>query len=187
MQNPRLAGRYAKSLLDLAIELNQVDTVCADMKLLQQLGKTNPDFTAMLRSPIIKPSIKDKIIDAILNDKIGVTTFSFIGLLVRKGRESVLPEIADAFVDQFNQLRGIHRVKLTTATPVSDELKTAIIQKIKSSTPMQHIELETKVKEELVGGFTLEMGGSLVDASIFRDLKDIKRQFMDNQYVHKIR
>lgn len=187
MHNPRLAGRYAKSLLDLAAELNQVDTVCADMKMLQQLGKTNADFTAMLRSPIIKPSVKDKIMDAVLKDKVSNTTFSFIRLLVRKGREGVLPEIADAFVDQFNQLRGIHRVKLTTATPVSDELKTAIIQKIKSSTPMQHIELETAVKDELVGGFTLEMGGSLVDASILRDLKDIKRQFKDNQFIHKIR
>lgn len=187
MHNPRLAGRYAKSLLDLAAELNQVDTVCADMKMLQQLGKTNADFTAMLRSPIIKPSVKDKIMDVVLKDKVSNTTFSFIRLLVRKGREGVLPEIADAFVDQFNTLRGIHRVKLTTATPVSDELKTAIIQKIKSSTPMQHIELETLVKDELVGGFTLEMGGSLVDASILRDLKDIKRQFKDNQFIHKIR
>ncbi len=187
MHNPRLAGRYAKSLLDLAAELNQVDTVCADMKMLQQLGKTNADFSAMLRSPIIKPSVKDKIIDAVLRNLVSNTTFTFIRLLVRKGRESVLPEIADAFVDQFNELRGIHRVKLTTATPVSEELKSAIIQKIKTSTPMQNIELETRVKEELVGGFTLEMGGSLVDASILRDLKDIKKQFMDNQYIHKIR
>jgi F-type H+-transporting ATPase subunit delta len=187
MQNPRLAGRYAKSLLDLAAEMNQVDLICADMKLLQKLGKTNADFIAMLRSPIIKPSIKDKIIDAVLKSQVSNTTFTFIRLLVHKNRENVLPEIADAFVDQFNQLRGIHRVKLTTAAPVSDELKSFIIQKIKSSTSFQNIELETLVKEEIVGGFTLEMGGTFVDASIMRDLKDIRRQFLDNQYIHKIR
>ena len=32
MNNPRLAGRYAKSLLDLATEQSQVDAVYADMK-----------------------------------------------------------------------------------------------------------------------------------------------------------
>jgi len=187
MNNPRLAGRYAKSLVDLATELNQLDAVYADMKLLQGLGKTNPDFTAVLRSPVIKPSTKEKIIDSVLTGRIGNTSSSFIRLLVRKGRESNLIEIADAFVEQFNKIKGIYQVKLTTATPVSDELKTEILNKIKSSTPMQNIEMETIVREELIGGFLLEMEGTLVDATILRDLKDIKKQFMDNIYLHKIR
>ena len=187
MQNPRLAGRYAKSLIDLATELNQVDIVYADMKWLQSVGQTNPDFTAVLRSPVIKPGIKEKIIDAIVTSRVNNTTASFIRLLVRKGRESNLPEIADAFIEQFNKIRNIYRVKLTTATPVSDDIRTAIIAKIRSSTPMQNIELEMEVADELIGGFVLEMGGSLVDASIQRDLKDIQKQFMDNQYVQKLR
>ena len=78
-------------------------------------------------------------------------------------------------------------VKLTTATPVSEEIKNEIVSKIQSSTYMQNIELEATVKEELIGGFVLEMEGTLVDASIQRDLKDIKKQFMDNEYIHKIR
>ena len=43
------------------------------------------------------------------------------------------------------------------------------------------------VKDELIGGFTLETKGQLVDASILRDLKDIRKQFMDNEYLHKLR
>ena len=187
MNNPRLAGRYAKSLVDLATELNQLDVVYADMKWLQGLGKTNPDFTAVLRSPVIKPGIKEKIIDSIVTGRVNNTTASFIRLLVRKGRESNLPEIADAFVEQFNKLKNIYRVKLITATAVSDDIKSAIIAKIKSSTPLQNIELETIVKDELIGGFVLEMQGTLVDASIQRDLRDIQKQFMDNQYVQKLR
>ncbi|MBL0356178.1 MAG: ATP synthase F1 subunit delta [Chitinophagaceae bacterium] len=187
MHNPRLAGRYAKSLLDLATEMNQVDAVCADMKMLQGMGKTNPDFTAVLRSPIIKPSAKEKIIDSVVTNRVSNITGSFIRLLVRKGRESNMLEIADAYVEQFNKLRNIYRVKLTTATPVSEEIKNEIVSKIQSSTYMQNIELEATVKDELIGGFVLEMEGTLVDASIQRDLKDIKKQFMDNEYIHKIR
>jgi F-type H+-transporting ATPase subunit delta len=187
MNNPRLAGRYAKSLLDLATELNQVSVIHADMKLLQRICKSNPDFTLLLRSPIIKPSTKEKIIDSILSGKITATTSSFIRLLVRKGRENVLPEIVEAFVEQYNKLNNIYRVKLTTAVPVSEEIKNEIVGKIKSATPMQHIELETAVREELIGGFVLEMEDTLVDTSILRDLKDIKKQFLDNQYIHKIR
>lgn len=187
MQNPRLAGRYAKSLLDLATELNQLDVVYTDMTMLKGIGKTNPDFAALLRSPIIKPSTKEKIIDSVIAGKINNTTALFMRLLVRKGREENLLEIAEAFIEQYNVVKGIYKIKLTTATPVSDELKNEIVNKVKSSTPMQNIELETAVREELIGGFLLQMGGKLVDASILTDLNDIKKQFMDNQYIQKLR
>jgi F-type H+-transporting ATPase subunit delta len=187
MNNPRLAGRYAKSLLDLASELNQLDTVYADMKWLQSICKSNPDFTAVLRSPVIKPAAKEKIIDSIIVNRISNTTASFIRLLIRKGRETNLPEITDAFVEQFNKLRNIYKIKLTTATPIDDDIKNTIISKVKASTAMQNIELETAVQDELIGGFVLEMGGTLVDASILKDLKDIQKQFMDNQYIRNIR
>ncbi len=187
MNNPRLAGRYAKSLLDLATEQNQVDAICADMKFLQRICKSNPDFVAVLRSPIIKPDTKGKIIESILNSQVSTLTSAFVTLLVRKGREINLPEIVNAFIEQFNKIRNIHRVKITTAVPISEELQNAIVAKVKSSTSLQNIELETAVKDELIGGFVLEMGGNLVDASIQRDLKDIKKQFMDNHYIHKLR
>lgn len=187
MNNPRLAGRYAKSILDLATELNQLDAVYADMKLLQDICKTNADFTALLRSPIVKPSTKDKILDAVVAGRIGTTTATFIKLLVNKGRESFLPEIANAFIDQYNTIKGIFKVKLTTATAVGDDVKDYIVNKVKSSTTIQNIELETVVKDELIGGFTLEMQDTLVDASILRDLKDIKKQFLENVYIQKIR
>jgi len=98
-----------------------------------------------------------------------------------------LPEILNAFIEQYNSLNNIHTIKLTTAVPVSDSLKEAIVNKIKSGTPYQKIELETAVRDELIGGFTLEIGGKLVDASILKDLNDVKKQFKNNEYIHSIR
>ncbi|MCY7292070.1 MAG: ATP synthase F1 subunit delta, partial [Ferruginibacter sp.] len=114
MQNPRLATRYAKSLLDLSIEQNGLAEVYADMKLLQQINKSNPDFVALLRSPIINADKKDKIIDAIVGNKVSKLTMLFMRLLTAKTRESNLPEIVTAFVNQYNKLKNIQTVKLTT-------------------------------------------------------------------------
>ena len=187
MKNPRLAGRYAKSLLDLAIEQNQVDAVCADMKWLHSICKSNPDFVAVLRSPIIKPTVKEKIIESISKERVGKLTTAFIQLLVRKAREINLPEIVTAYIDQFNKLRNIHKVKITTAEPISDELRKMIMTNIRAVLPAQTFEIENLVKSELIGGFLLETGGTLVDASILRDLKEIQRQFMNNDYLHRLR
>lgn len=187
MNNPRLAGRYAKSLLDLAVEQNQLDAVYADVKLLRTIAKDNPDFVSVLKSPVINNDKKQQIIDTILHGRICNLTALFIQLLVRKTRESNLPEIVKAFVEQYNTLKDIHHVKITTAFPLSAEGEQVILAKVRSNTSIQNIELETAVEEELIGGFKLEVGGKLVDASILRDLNDVKKQFKNNEYIHQLR
>lgn len=186
MQNPRLATRYAKSLLDLSVEQNELAEVYADMKLLQQINKLNPDFVALLRSPIITSDKKDKIIDAVVGDKVSKLTMLFVRLLTAKTRESNLPEIVTAFITQYNKLKNIQTVKLTTASAISDDLKNSIIAKLKDSVTGD-IEIETSVQDELIGGFKLEIGGTLIDATILRDLNDVRKQFLNNEYIHNIR
>lgn len=187
MQNPRLAGRYAKSLVDLATEKGQLEAVYADMKYLQAVCKSSRDFVNLLKSPVIKTDQKNGIVTAITQGKVSELTAAFNNLLVKKGRESDLPEIAEAFIDQYNALKGIHKVLLTTAVPVSEELKKSIEQKVKAEKNFANIELETKTDESLIGGFVLEFNNNLVDASILRDLKDIKKQFLQNLYVQQLR
>ena len=187
MQNPRLSERYAKSLIDLSAELNQLDAVHEDMLSLQSICKQSREFVLMLNSPIINADKKHKIINAITDGKISKITQTFIQLLCSKNRESNLPGIVTSFIEQFNKIKGIHKVKLTTAMAVSDEIKNSFIQKIKAATDIKIIELESKVNENLIGGFTLEMDGKLIDASILRDIKDVKKQFANNDYIHKLR
>ncbi len=187
MPNPRLANRYAKSLVDLAAEKNQLDTVYADMKYLQAVCKASRDFVNLLKSPVIKSDQKNNILSAVTKGKVSDLTAAFNVLLVKKGRESDLPEIAVAFIDLYNEIKGIHRVKITTAVPVSEELKQSIQSKVQGAQKLGSIELETVVDEKLIGGFVLEFNNKLVDASILRDLKDIKKQFSQNLFVQNMR
>jgi F-type H+-transporting ATPase subunit delta len=187
MPNPRLAGRYAKSLVDLAIEKNLLDAVYADMLFLQKICKSNRDFVNLLKSPIIATDKKEKIFNAIANDNLGDITASFNRLLIKKGREIYLPEIVTAFIQQYKSYKRINIVKLITAYPPSDELKDSIIQKIKSALQMEHIELNTEVNPDIIGGFVLEIGDKLVDASVAFELHNIKKEFESNDFVYRIR
>lgn len=185
MQNPRLATRYAKSLFGLAIEQNQLDPVLEDMRFIQALCKGNRDVVSLLRSPVIKGGTKQKIFEAITKDKVGVMVAGFIRLLIAKGREGNLPEIAAAFITQYKDYKGIKTVKFTTATPISEELKKEILGKVHADTG--NVELETVVDENIIGGFIMQTGDQLVDASVAYDLRAIKKQFMNNDFIYKIR
>jgi F-type H+-transporting ATPase subunit delta len=187
MQNPRLANRYAKSLVDLATEKNQLEAVYADMKYMQAVCAGNKDFVSLLKSPIIKADKKANIINAVTAGKVSEITQLFNQLLVTKGRESELPEIVEAFIEQYNAIKGIHIVTLTTATEVSDVVKTSIENKVKAAQGIGNIELHTKVSEDLIGGFVLEFNNNLVDASVARDLRDVKKQFEKNVFVANMR
>ncbi|MEP6466740.1 MAG: ATP synthase F1 subunit delta [Parafilimonas sp.] len=188
MPNTRLATRYAKSLIDLSIETNQLETIYNDMQFLKQVCKSSRDFVNLLRSPVVNADKKLSIIDAIVKDKISSLTDAFIKLLITKSRESDMPEIITAFIEQYNTIKGIHKVRLTTATAISDDLKNAIISKLKREANLDKIELDAKIDDKLIGGFVLEFNNNLVDASVLRDLKDISKQFKErNVFVQNIR
>ena len=186
MPNARLAGRYAKSILDLATEQGQLEAVYADMKYLQAVCKASSEFVSILRSPIIKADQKNSIINAITKDKVSLLTHSFTNLLVKKAREAELPEMATAFIEQYNAIKGIHQVTLTTAVEISEEMKKSIEDKVKAENKFLSVELTTKTDERLIGGFVIEFNNNLLDASIARDLKDIKKQFLNNEFISKI-
>ena len=187
MLNPRLAGRYAKSLIDLSLERNELETTYNDMLFLQSVCKNSKDFVNLLKSPVIPSEKKDKILDAITAGKVSTLTSSFNKLLIQKNRETFLPEIITAFIQQYKDYKNIHIVTLTTATEISEELKKSIVDKVKTSTAMQNVELKIEVKEDIIGGFILEVGDQLVDASVAFDLNNIKKQFQNNDFIYKVR
>lgn len=187
MQNPRLATRYAKSLLDLAVEQNAVENTLKDVQLLNAVCEQSRDFVNVLRSPIIHADKKQSILNEVVGNKLHPLTTAFIKLLTNKGRESNLPEIAEAFIAAYNEMKNIKTAKLTTAVPFNDTLKEAIRSKVLASMPGAQVQLTEEINPELIGGFVLQVGDKLFDASIRRDLNDVKAQFLKNIYVSELR
>ncbi len=186
MQNPRLAARYAKSLLDLAIEQNSLDTTLEDVKFMESVCRQSSEFVMVLRSPVIHGDKKQNVIEALMDGKVHPLFQAFVKLLISKGRESNLPEILTAYMDQYKAMNNIKTVKLTTAVALNDAAKDEILAKVAASLPGKKIEMTTAINPDLIGGFVLEMEDKLFDASIRKDLIDIKSQFMQNIYVSKV-
>ena len=82
MPNARLAGRYAKSILDLAIEKGQLEAVYADMKYLQAVCNASSEFVNMLRSPIIKADQKNSILSAVLKNNVEIKVIGINPIII---------------------------------------------------------------------------------------------------------
>ncbi|HET7897287.1 MAG TPA: ATP synthase F1 subunit delta [Flavisolibacter sp.] len=187
MLHTRVASRYAKSLLDLAVEKGQLEQVYADMLYLQELTSKSRDFQNLLRSPVINADTKLRTVEAVTKANVTPLTISFIRLMINKTRESALPEIIHSFIQQYKDKKGIKTVKLTTATPVSDSVKKAIVERVKTTGNIQNLELKEVIDPSIIGGFVLQVDDQLVDASVSYDLKQIARQFDNNDFIYKVR
>ena len=113
MGNVRIAGRYAKSLLDLCIEKNQLDATAADMHCLHQAFTDSRELRNLLSSPVVKADAKSDVLEKVFGKSVSPFTMAFIKLLTSKRREQYLGEVAESFNRQLLAHRGIVRSRRT--------------------------------------------------------------------------
>lgn len=183
MSATRIATRYAKSLLDLAIEQGKLEQVHTDMQYLSAAVK-NRDLYLLLKNPVISNDKKNTILGILFKDKVSDLSSTYMKLLVQKNREMYLPEIAAEFEAQYRTLCQISSVRVTTATPL-DERGLADLHKqlMASGALMKNVDIEAKVDPELIGGFVLEFDNKRYDASVAHKLEQLKAEFSKNLYV----
>ena len=186
MSGIRIASRYAKSILDLAIEQGKLDRVVQDIKLFQDAIE-HRDLYLMIKSPIINGDKKRSIFNALFDDKIDPLTSSFFDIIIKKSRESALPEICDSFMRQYKKKQGITSAVVTTATVIDDEqLATIKGEMAKLGLAEGQVEIIKKVDPEIIGGFILEVQDQLYDASIKSKLAEMKQNVLDNSYIKSL-
>ena len=178
MKGVRAAVRYAKAIRQLAQERNILDNVVEDIKLIHNTILANRELGLMLESPLVSGSKKKSVLNSIFGSKVNELTTSFIGQVVEHKRESILQVICEEFFNQYNVLKNIARVSVTTTLPLTKEIKEELIKKIKSDYQLSEVQLEEKIDESLIGGMILRMGDKQLDASIRRQLSDIKQELV---------
>ncbi len=185
MSSYRLSARYAKSLLDLAIEKNQLTEVFNDVSYFNEVLKNVRELLLLLRNPVIHTDKKQKIVDQIFGSQFNTITKEFFKLVISKRREEFLPEFAAEFIAQYNRKKGITVVTVTTPIPVDNYILTNILELLKTDSSVSNVEFKTKVDEKLIGGFVLQYGDKMFDTSIARALEVIDDNFLDNSYIKK--
>ncbi len=182
MGQPRVASRYAKSLLGLALEKGQLEEVNTDMVMVSEVISENHDLKVLLRSPIVKTDKKLAIINAIFGDKMSVISKAFLEIITKKRREELMLDIADKFLFFYKENKGIKTAKVTTATPLDEASRKEVLAKVKLLTDAD-VELQEQVDEELIGGIVLRVDDNQYNASLKRMIKDMEREFDKNPYI----
>ncbi|MCU0437526.1 MAG: ATP synthase F1 subunit delta [Raineya sp.] len=177
MSERRVAIRYAQSILDLAQEKGFLDEVYNDMEFFEKTLDENPQLKAVMRNPIIYSYDKLAILKKIFTGKLSPATMNFFDIIARKNREEVLYAAAKEFEALYENFKGILRVTLTSAVPVTEEFRSKVIQLVEKSTG-KVVKLKEKVNPDLIGGFTITFDNDKqIDASVRTKIKLIEKEF----------
>ncbi len=175
----RIASRYAKSLMSLGLEQDNLDSLYNDMLVIDEAMNLR-EFSMFVKSPIIKADKKQAVFTEVFGDSIGEVTQTFFNVLSRKGREFHLAEIVKSFLKQYKKNKGITEVKLTTVNPLEEKALQEIRNVLSTSAVTESkVEITSFVDPNLIGGFVIEFDDRLYDASVSHKLEQIRKKFQD--------
>ncbi|MCB9226501.1 MAG: ATP synthase F1 subunit delta [Chitinophagales bacterium] len=186
MLSPKLASRYAKSLMDLSVSLGKESEVVKDMQLLKETIANSRDLQMLLKSPIINADKKNGVVSQIFKGKLSETSSKFVQLLINKGREENLAEIVDAYIHQYNTNHQIVHATLTTAVAVDTKTVEKIKALILEDKNIKEVRLATKINPSIVGGFILQYDDKKLDNSVARKLHLIKQNIQDKTFISNL-
>lgn len=181
MKDSKLGYRYAKALYQLAVEADKIEEVKTDLQLLLELDKTDAEFHNFICSPVISLKQKKNFFEISFASKFNKITYEFLLLIVSKSRELYLNNIGEQFLNLYYENKKIKKVLIETVVKLNDDTKTKIINKIKAHTGYDVL-LEEKINPDLIGGLKITYDDKQYDASIAKNLKELKQQFSINIY-----
>lgn len=179
-----LSKRYAKALFDLAVELNILEKVNSDLRLIGKVFSENRELRVIIANPVIDAYKKINILNKLFEGKVQELTIKFLRLITTKGREKYIQYISEAFNGIYKEYKNILSVNLTTAQRAEKVITDDIINKLHEATSM-NIELTEKVDEDIIGGFIINFQDYRYDASIINQLNKLKKEFSENLYETK--
>ena len=171
----RAAIRYAKAIIENAVANGRVDAISHDMILINQTVSSNEELKQFLSSPVVKPQAKFDAITEVFASVQPDTKGLFL-LLKENKRFELLGEIAQQYKVQQDVLNGIEEAHVTTAFPITPELESKVLAKIKEFSNKK-ITLINTVDSSIIGGFVLRIGDQQYNASVSSRLQQLKREF----------
>ena len=173
-----IARTYSRALLQVAEEKSRAEEVLEELGWLAQYASENEPFEQFISNPLLDPGNRAGSIEKMFRGKLSDVLVDALQVMNRKGRTDILPAVAEAYRQDYRDARGRVDVSVSTAVPLSDELRQRLQATLAEETGKTP-ELHEEVIPDLIGGIVLRIGDQKVDASVKNEVRKYRKLLLD--------
>jgi F-type H+-transporting ATPase subunit delta len=183
VKNLAIARRYSKALMLIAREDGQAELYRDELQSVVGVIEQNRNLEQAISNPLYSAEDRRKVLEAII-EKISVSKVmtSFFLLLFDKGRIGWISDINDFFQQLADELKGVARADVLSATELSSEAVEKIRASLSARTGKEVI-LDIKQDESLIGGVVTKIGDLVLDGSIKTQLLNMRESLKRGENV----
>jgi F-type H+-transporting ATPase subunit delta len=173
------ATRYAKALLDVAIQESDPSLIEQDLSSVARAMAESGDLRRALTSPGIPQQIRVNVAAA-LTSKIGVQApvAKLVKMLADRGRLDLLPTMSEVYSERLRTHRNIVRATVTSAAPLTAEKIERLEASLSRMTGKQ-VQVDSAVDPSIIGGLVTRIGSTVYDGSIRTQLTKMRQQLVE--------
>ena len=179
MANRTLARRYATAIFNLAAQAKVVDRVGKDLHAIETALYTNAEVRRFYLSPVFERSLKMKALQAPFAASVHEIALHSLLLLIRKRRESLLPEIATAYDELALEAAGLEPLEIVSAHALAPSEVAKLVGRLEQS-HRKRFSVSQRTDPSLLGGVRITMGDRRIDGTLAGRLDELARDLSTN-------
>ena len=178
MSSRLTARRYAKALLQIGDQQGNVPQLHEELDTIAAAVAANADLMRLVASPLVLPKKKAEVFETILAAaKVSETLRHFFRVVAEAGRLNLLPDLRRTFADLVDERAGIVEAKVVSAQPLTEAQSKALVVSLAARTG-KTIRLSWSQDAALLGGLKVQVGSTVLDASLQGQLRQLKTQLL---------
>jgi len=170
-----LAHRYARALFLAATAARETDRAGEQLQYVLEVLEQVPQLREILGGIIVPRSRQKELLKKLFGDKLLAHVLNLLYLLLDERRMGLLREIARQYDIMADEARGIVRVEVVAARPLSAEAREMLQQGLERKLN-RRVKLEETVEPALIGGVQVKVGDTLYDGSVRGQLERMRQR-----------
>lgn len=164
--------RYAEAIAAIARQDNSWERWREDLTIVGD-ALQDAELRLTLESPRVTAERKGKLLDDVLRDRVADPTRNLLKVMGRRGRLALLGDVRVWFDELADRALGVRRYRVTSATPLTEEQRTQLRQRLGSG---GSVVLTEHVDPSLLGGLVIRHDDVIRDFSVRTRLETLRNR-----------
>ena len=157
---------YAEAFLQVASSRNEVDKIVDQAKDVLRLWNDCPELSEAMASPVLEIEAKKSALQKLFGEQVSPSFLNLLKLLADRQRIGFLDSVLERMLELYREQRNIALATVTSASSLNEAQQADLLQKIQAVAGTDNLELNLKVDPDLIGGFVVNVGSKVIDASL---------------------